>query len=76
VLRRAALLALAGAAAGLALAAALSTLLRGFLIGLQPIDPLAFGVALGVLVGVMFLSSWAPARRAATTDPIASLRAD
>jgi predicted permease len=76
VLRQGAALALGGAAAGIALAAGLSTLLRSLLIGLEPVDPAAFGVALVLLAGVMFLSSWTPARRAARMDPVRSLRAD
>jgi predicted lysophospholipase L1 biosynthesis ABC-type transport system permease subunit len=76
VLRQATIPALAGAVVGLALAAALASLLRSLLIGLQPIDPLAFGVAFAVLGGVMFISSWSPARRAAAMDPVRSLRAE
>lgn len=76
VLRQAASPALAGAVVGLALAAALASLLRSLLIGLKPIDPLAFGVAFAVLGGVMFISSWSPARRAAAMDPVRSLRAE
>ena len=76
VLRQAAVLALAGALAGLALAAGVSTLLRSFLVGLGAIDPLAFALALAALGAVMVLSAWAPARQAATTDPVRALRAD
>jgi cell division protein FtsX len=76
VLRQAAIPALAGAVVGLALAAALASLLRSLLIGLKPIDPLAFGVAFALLGGVMFVSSWSPARRAAAMDPVRSLRAE
>jgi ABC-type antimicrobial peptide transport system permease subunit len=43
---------------------------------LKPIDPMAFGLALALLGGVMFLSSWMPARRAAAMDPVRSLRAE
>ena len=76
VLRQAALLAGVGAFAGLALSAILSTLLGSLLVGLQPIDPVSFGVAVTVLAAVMFLSSWIPARRAARLDPLRALRAD
>lgn len=76
VLRQAAVLACVGAVIGLALSAALSTLLGSLLIGLEPIDPVAFGVACAVLAAVMFFSSWIPARRAARLDPLRALRAD
>ncbi|HET9265288.1 MAG TPA: ABC transporter permease [Vicinamibacterales bacterium] len=76
VLRQAATLALVGASVGLALAAVLSRLLGSLLVGLKPIDPLAFGLALTLLGAVMFLSSWMPARRAAAMDPVKSLRAE
>ena len=76
VLRQAAVLALAGAAVGLALAAVLSRLLDSLLVGLRPIDPAAFGVAFLMLAAVMFFSSWTPARRAAKMDPVKALRAD
>ncbi len=76
VLRQGAVLALAGALAGLTLAAAVSTLLRSLLVGLEPIDPISFGVAFMLIAGVMFLSSWMPARRAAQMDPLRALRGD
>jgi predicted permease len=76
VLRQAAWLAGIGTAIGLALAAVLSTLLRTFLVGLSPIDPIAFGAAVLLLATVMLASSLTPARRAAALDPVASLRAE
>jgi ABC-type antimicrobial peptide transport system permease subunit len=60
----------------LGLAAGLARLLGSFLVGLQPIDPLAFGLALAVLSVVMFFAAWTPARRAAALDPVRTLRAD
>ena len=76
VQRGAAVLAIAGAAAGFALATAASTLLGSLLVGIGPIDPAAFGVALALLAAVMFLASWTPARRAAGMDPVDALRAE
>ena len=76
VLRQATVLAIAGAAVGFALAAVIASLLDSLLIGLRPIDPLAFALASTVLAGVMFVAAWAPARRAATLDPVQSLRAE
>jgi putative ABC transport system permease protein len=76
VLRQATVLAIAGAVAGIALSAVLATLLESLLIGLRPVDPLAFAVATTLLGGVMFVAAWTPARRAATLDPVQSLRAE
>jgi predicted permease len=76
VLRQAASLVAVGGALGLALSAVLASLLGTFLVGLKPIDPMAFGLALALLTGVTLASAWAPARRAAHLDPAQSLRAD
>jgi predicted permease len=70
------LLAAAGAVAGLVLAAFTSRLLAGWLYGVDPLDPATFaGSAVFVLI-VSALSSFLPARRAATIDPIVALRAE
>ena len=76
VLRQATVLALAGAITGVTLSAILASLLGSLLIGLKPIDPLAFALATTILGGVMFLAAWTPARRAALLDPVQSLRAE
>jgi predicted permease len=76
VLRRATILAVVGGAIGIALAAGLARLLGSFLVGLKPIDPLAFGLALAILTLVMFVAAWTPARRASSLDPVQTLRAE
>ena len=76
VMRQAIVLASAGAVLGLAMAAGLATVLRSLLIGLGPLDPLAFGVALTLLTGVMLIAAWSPARRAARLDPVQLLRSE
>jgi predicted permease len=76
VLRQAAALALIGGVVGLALAFVSSMLLEGLLIGVRPIDPAAFGIAVALLSGVMLAASLAPARRASTMDPMRALRAE
>lgn len=76
VLRQAARLALIGAAIGLALAVGISLALQSLLIGIQPMDPIAFATATLVLTGVLLAASWAPARRAANLDPMRALRAE
>jgi predicted permease len=76
VLRRATVLAVIGGIIGMALAAGLARLLGSFLIGLKPIDPMAFGFALALLTLVMFFAAWTPARRASALDPVRTLRAE
>jgi ABC-type antimicrobial peptide transport system permease subunit len=59
---------------GVAGSAAASQLLRKFLYGLNPTDPIAWiGVSL-VLAGVALAASWLPARRASQVDPVVALR--
>jgi ABC-type antimicrobial peptide transport system permease subunit len=44
------------------------------LFGVAPYDPAALGMTLIILVGVVLLATWIPARRAARLDPMAALR--
>jgi predicted permease len=67
-------LAVAGAALGLAGAAGAGQLLSSFLLGVNPLDPLAFGATAAAFVAVTLGASWLPARRAASRDPIDALR--
>jgi len=63
-----------GVAAGLAAAIVLSRVLRSFLFGVEPTDPVTL-IAVGLLfVGVALLACWAPAHRAAKVDPLEALR--
>src|SRR5262249_11578554 len=66
--------ALVGVAIGLAAALALGRTLAGLLFGIGPSDPATFVAVALVLLGVAFLASFAPARRAARLDPVTTLR--
>jgi len=68
--------ALAGSAAGVAAALALTGLMRGLLYGVGARDPATIaGVAL-VLAAVALVASWLPARRASRVDPRTALQAE
>jgi ABC-type antimicrobial peptide transport system permease subunit len=67
-------LTLLGAAIGIAVAVALTRLMKSWLFGVNPTDPLTFAVAALLLTIVALLSCWIPARRAAKVDPIKALR--
>ena len=76
VLRQAARLGLIGGVAGLLLAGAIGTLAQGLLVGVAPIDPIAFGSTALLFAMILALAAWTPARRAANTDPATALRAE
>lgn len=76
VLGQSARLALIGGAVGLALALGVGMVLQSLLIGIRPIDPIAFGTALVSLMAVLLAASWVPARRASLLDPMRALRSE
>jgi predicted permease len=74
ILRQGFILVAAGLVAGLAGAIALTRLMRGFLFGVTPLDPLTFVAVAGILAVVGLLACWLPARRASKVDPLVALR--
>jgi ABC-type antimicrobial peptide transport system permease subunit len=65
-----------GAAAGLAVAAALSRLMCALLFEISPVDPLTYlAAAAGTLLSAA-VASYLPARRVARVDPVEALRAE
>jgi putative ABC transport system permease protein len=76
VLRDAALLAVAGIGAGLAMAFGAVALLKSQLFGVAPVDPLIFASVPVVFVGVAMLASTVPALRAARVSPMEALRGE
>jgi len=54
----------------------LSTFLSTVLYGVQPVDPATYAAMAGVRIATACIASWLPARNAARTDPLDSLRAD
>jgi macrolide transport system ATP-binding/permease protein len=63
-----------GSAIGLLLSAAIAPLLSRFLVGLVPIDPIAFLSVSTVLALVTTIACCVPARRAARVDPTVALK--
>jgi putative ABC transport system permease protein len=69
-------LVLIGLAVGIPASLAATRLLRSQLYGVQPADPLAYGVVALLLGLVAFVACYIPARRAANVDPMVALRQD
>ncbi len=74
IVRRGLTLALIGAGIGLALAFALTRVVKTLLFGISATDPLTFSVISILLVAVALLASYFPARRATKVDPMVALR--
>jgi ABC-type antimicrobial peptide transport system permease subunit len=69
-------LALAGVALGLGASFAMTRLMKDFLFGVEPSDPLTFGVIALLLTIVALVACWIPAHRATKVDPLTALRHD
>jgi putative ABC transport system permease protein len=65
---------LSGVALGLFASFGLTRVLKSFLYGISPTDTLTFGLAAALLCLVALAANFAPARRAANTDPVSALR--
>jgi predicted permease len=76
VLRSGMKLALVGCVLGLGGAAAASVLLRSFLFGVSPFDPLVMVLTAASIFLLVFAASVIPARRAASVDPMQALRSE
>jgi predicted permease len=76
VLRRSAVLVVAGVATGLVAAFWLSRLLANQLLGVSVHDPLVFGSASLLLGATALLAALVPARRASRTDPMVAMRSE
>ena len=76
VLQQAATLAGIGGIIGLVLAGGVGTLAQSLLVGVAPIDPISFGATAVLFLIVLAAAAWAPATRAASTDPAVALRAE
>jgi ABC-type antimicrobial peptide transport system permease subunit len=76
VLWQGARLAAIGGAIGVALSLGVTHLLSSLLFGISPLDPVTYLSTLGILAVVSLAATFAPARRAASVDPIVALRSE
>jgi putative ABC transport system permease protein len=74
VVRQAMTLCGAGALAGLAIAWASSRAMSSLLFGVQPVDPFTYAAVCATLIAAALAACWAPAYRAAATNPMEALR--
>jgi putative ABC transport system permease protein len=76
VLSQGILLTSVGVAIGLVGAYWLTSLISALLFGVGTADPLTFGGVAALLLGVAWMASYLPARRAARVDPVIAMRAE
>lgn len=76
VLAHSAKLAIPGTAIGVLLALALGRSLRSLVYQVSPTDPLILASVAFVMLAVALLACWVPARRAALSDPMATIRTE
>lgn len=76
IVRQGAFVALAGIAAGLAIALSASRLIASLLVGVSARDPGVFVATALTLLVVALLACWLPARRASRLNPLEALRTE
>jgi predicted permease len=76
VVREGAAVTIPGLALGLAASLAGARLVRGMLYRMSPVDPLSLAAVAMLLIAIILVSVWLPARRAATVDPGTALRVE
>jgi putative ABC transport system permease protein len=74
VVGRGLFLAAIGGALGVVVALSVTRLMRNLLIDVSPTDPVTFVSIAALFLGIAFLASFVPARRATRVDPVVSLR--
>jgi predicted permease len=74
IIRQSLFMALGGSLCGLLAAAFAGRVLSRFLFDVHALDPLTYGAVALLMLALSFCAAWFPARRAATVDPIKTLR--
>ncbi len=76
VIRKGVTIAVVGLLAGMLAGALLSSALRTFLFGVAPVDPAVMTAVAALLLTVVLIANYLPARRATRSDPMQALRYD
>ena len=76
ILRSSLILTLAGLALGVIGALALTRFMASLLYGVQPTDAATYVAVIALLLAIALTAAWLPAHRAATIDPLQSMRAE
>ena len=76
MMRRASQALLWGAAGGFVMSVLAVPVLRRYLYGLSPFDPIAYVQVIGILAVATAVATWVPTRRAISVDPVRTLRGD
>ena len=76
MVRETARLAAVGLGVGVVLALGAARLEQSMLFGVRPLDAFSLAVALAILLAAVAVAAWAPARRAASVEPMQALRAE
>ncbi len=76
ILRRGLVLTSLGIVLGSGIALAVTRFMAVLLFGVDPVDPITFGVVALLLASIALVASYLPARRASHIDPIDALRRD
>jgi predicted permease len=74
ILREVFVLSTVGLAIGLPIALAASDMVKSFLFGMQPHDPLTISLSAVILILAAVIAGWGPAWRASRIDPMQALR--
>jgi predicted permease len=74
IVRQSLMLSLGGSLSGLIASAFAGQLLRRFLFDVHALDPLTYGAVALIMLLVALAAAWIPAQRAASVDPIKTLR--
>ncbi len=74
ILRESTWITAAGIAVGLGGALELTRVVKSMLYGVKTNDPVTLGAGVALLLGIAFVATWIPARRAASVQPMDALR--
>jgi len=76
VMRQSLRLSLTGVAIGVMLALAVSRLFASVLLNIHTFDAAGYAAGIGLVVAACVVAAYAPSRRAASVNPVETLRAD